>query len=234
LERAAYAEVIEGITSRMRADWKLGKGPISNMVRLLERYGCVVVRTNSETKDIDAFSGRWHGRPYDLLASEKGDAARSRFDAAHELGHLVMHPDPDPTNREHEVQAHLFASAFLMPRDAIRHELPRAVDWPELIRLKARWKVSLQALLRRGLDVGSISNAQYRRGMAVLSARGWRKLEPGDAGKVEDPQLLAHALQLLEQRKGIRWPSMAERVGLGVNDLRSVLRVALPEDAQVA
>jgi hypothetical protein len=47
------------------------------------------------------------------------DAARprGRFDAAHELGHLVMHgherPLPGP---EAEREANQFASAFLMPR----------------------------------------------------------------------------------------------------------------------
>jgi Zn-dependent peptidase ImmA (M78 family)/DNA-binding XRE family transcriptional regulator len=226
--RETSSASIEAAAARLRKDWGLGEGPISNMVRLLESKGCVVVRAKSETDDIDAFSGRWGGRPYVVLTSDKGDVARSRFDAAHELGHLVLHPDPDPTDREHEVQAHAFASAFLMPRSAIAAELPKAVQWPEFIRLKSRWKVSIQALLRRASAVGTLTEAQYRRGVVMLSARGWRTQEPGDAGPLEEPTLLANAIKLVGQKKGLDWRILAKDIRLNDEDFRVLLASAMP------
>lgn len=62
-----------------------------------------------------------------------------RFDAAHELGHLVLHPDTEPGSKIVEQQAHAFASEFLMPAAEITHQLPRRIDWPTLHDLKQHW-----------------------------------------------------------------------------------------------
>jgi Zn-dependent peptidase ImmA (M78 family) len=77
--------------------------------------------------------------PRVTLGTDKNDRARSRFDAAHELGHLVMHGDQIWGLPEIEKQAHAFAAAFLMPAEDIREELPATVDWPKLFNLKRRW-----------------------------------------------------------------------------------------------
>ncbi len=116
----------------MRKDWGVPSGPISSVVGLLESHGVVVIRMTLESADVD-----------------KGDRARSRFDAAHELGHLVIHGAEFWGLTEVEKQAHGFAAAFLMPRDQIYRELPQRVDWPSLFQLKRRWQVSLAALLMR-------------------------------------------------------------------------------------
>jgi hypothetical protein len=60
--------------------------------RLLEGKGVIIVRPRVDTGDIDAFSTWAGGCPLVILASDKEDAARSRFDVAHEFGHLVMPP----------------------------------------------------------------------------------------------------------------------------------------------
>jgi Zn-dependent peptidase ImmA (M78 family) len=53
----------------------------------------VVIRLPLDTADVDAFSLPFHDRPVVVLGTDKNDRARSRFDAAHELGHLVAHGD---------------------------------------------------------------------------------------------------------------------------------------------
>ena len=53
--------------------------------------------------------------PVVVLGTDKNDRARSRFDGAHELGHLVVHGDQIWGVKEVEHQAHAFAAAFLMP-----------------------------------------------------------------------------------------------------------------------
>ena len=62
-----------------------------------------------------------HDRPVVVLGADKGQSDRSPFDAAHELGHLVLHRPEHAGTREVETQAHRFAAAFLMPADAIRN-----------------------------------------------------------------------------------------------------------------
>lgn len=213
---------IEATADALRERWQLGRGPISNMVRLLESRGCIVTRQPSDTQSVDAFSGWWNRRPYVVLSSDKGDAARSRFDAAHELGHLVLHPDADPTNRGQEIEAHAFASAFLLPRHSLSRELPAGLNWDAYLALKARWRVSLQALLRRARHVGRLSDAQFRRAMTAVSARGWRTREPGDAGSLEQPSVLARALEVAARDGGLTRNALAEHLHLGLDDLEAL------------
>ena len=85
------AEEIETAAEECRKSWSLGFGPISNMVSLLEVNGITVCRCGVDRDSVEAFSF-WNGnRPFVVLASEKKSAVRSRYDAAHELGHLVLH-----------------------------------------------------------------------------------------------------------------------------------------------
>ena len=65
-----------------------------------------------------------------VLGSDKADRARSRFDGAHELGHLVMHGEQIRAMKEVETQAHQFAAAFLMPANDIREQLPTPAPYP--------------------------------------------------------------------------------------------------------
>jgi Zn-dependent peptidase ImmA (M78 family)/DNA-binding XRE family transcriptional regulator len=218
---------IERAAQIVRDRWQLGEGPISSMARLLEVKGCIVTRLRSDSGEIDAFSGWWGERPYVILSSDKVDAARSRFDSAHELGHLVLHPEPDPTNKLFELQAHLFAGSFLMPTATIGRELPATLDWPRLIELKARWKVSIQALLRRGLTVGRFTPAQYRRAMTQLSAKGWRTREPGLAGPIEVPVLVEAAIERVGRERGVDLNALSAILHLGREDIETLVSDAL-------
>lgn len=216
-------ETIESAASVCREEFALGLGPISSMVTLLENRGCVVTRLRADTSSIDAFSGWIRSRPYIVLASDKSDTARSRFDAAHELGHLVLHPDADPASPRQEAEAHRFASAFLIPRSRVHVEFPNSLDWPALLQLKVRWRVSLQALMRRALDAGKISNETYRRGLVHVSQRGWRRIEPGDVGPAEEPTLLRRALDLAADTHGLNIDDLGATLSLHPSDLSPLL-----------
>lgn len=222
------SEAIGAAAARLRAHWGLGEGPIASVVRLLEAKGCIVARLRSDAAAIDAFSGWIGGRPFVVLSSDKEDAARSRFDAAHELGHLMLHPDADPTNRQLEIEAHAFASAFLMPMHPISRELPVRLDWDAYFQLKTRWGVSVQALLRRARDVGRLTPAQYRRAMTYMASRGWRTREPGATAAIEQPVLLATALDRIRDSKGLGLADFAGEIQLSEQDLERLLTDVLP------
>lgn len=220
---ALTGEDPERAAELMRERWGLGSGPITSVVGVLKRGGVIAARLPAGTEKVDAFSCWIDERPYLILASNKRARDRSRFDAAHELGHLVLHQDPQPGPGKAEVEGHQFASAFLMPRLALSAELSRRVDFGSLIDLKLRWGVSIQALLRRGRDLGIFSDAAYHRAMRTLSARGWRTNEPGDTGAPEQPELLPKANAMLEQRHGNAMNLLMTRTELPTNDVRSLL-----------
>lgn len=190
---------LEDAALEVRHQWGVEPGPIGHVVRLLERNGIVVVRSQLFHRDIDAFSVFFSDRPIVVLASDKGVTARSRMDAAHELAHQILHRNVNPMEPGIETQATDFGSAFLMPAPMIRKELPKDTDWSALMDLKRRWRVSLHALIWRAYRLGVWEERQFDNARKVLSARGWTKQEPGDQqlGPVEMPMLLHRALDTL-------------------------------------
>ncbi|KAA0093637.1 ImmA/IrrE family metallo-endopeptidase [Mycolicibacterium sp. P1-18] len=192
---------IEAIAHEVRTSWGVPRGPIGDVVRLLESHGVVVIRLPLDSVDVDAFSLPFPDHPVVVLGSEKADRARSRFDGAHELGHLVMHGEQIWGMKEIETQAHQFAAAFLMPANEIRDQLPTTVDWPQLFALKQRWQVSLAALLMRARTLGRMNERTYLTAVKTTSARGWRRREPVPLGAPEQPDLLMNFLATADGRK---------------------------------
>jgi Zn-dependent peptidase ImmA (M78 family) len=170
-------------------------GPVEDVVSLLENHGVVVIRLPLGSADVDAFSLPFADHPVVVLGSDKDDRARSRFDCAHELAHLVMHGELIWGVKEVEDQAHQFAAAFLMPAEQIRGELPTTVDWQRLFSLKQRWQTSLAALLMRAKRLGRMSEGTYLTAVKAASARGWRRREPVPLGPPEQPTLLLKFLE---------------------------------------
>jgi Zn-dependent peptidase ImmA (M78 family) len=186
----------------------------------LESKGVLVTIVPDTCGDIDAFSG-WHaGRPIVFLV-EHSEASRLRYDAAHELGHLVMHMDVAPGSTELERQANRFGAAFLLPRESFLPECPKRLNWDHFYELKQRWRISVQALVRRAYDLGRISEASYRRAFVQLNARHERvheRFEP----QAEAPTMIARALQELGPDMSLSM--IAEKLCLAEADLPIVRR----------
>lgn len=160
-----------------------------------------MIRLPLGSADVDAFSLPFADHPVVVLGSDKNDRARSRFDATHELAHLVMHGDQIWGTKEVETQAHRFAAAFLLPAAEIRGQLPTTVDWQTLFELKRRWQVSLAALLMRARTLGRMSERTYLTAVKAASARGWRRVEPVPLGSPEEPTLLLNYLSTAASQK---------------------------------
>lgn len=184
----------------VRRQWELGDGPLGNLVRLLENHGVMVVFSPQQTAAVDAYSFWTSLRPVVVLNPGKRDYYRQRFDVAHELGHLVMHRDTEPGGRLVEEQAHRFAAELLTPENGILDLLPTTMGghvWVNLAKLKEQWGVSIQALLFRARRLGRLSDISYRNAMATVSARGWRRQEPGLMTRIETPSLMPKAIEIL-------------------------------------
>lgn len=226
---------IEAAAVRLRGAWGLGDGPISNMVLLLENHGVLVSRMLLHSDKLDAFS-EWsaNGRPYIVLGADKQAAVRSRFDAAHELAHLVLHRRlsdaalrrPE-TFRLMEQQAHRFAGAFLLPPRSFTRE----VDWPSIdafFALKQRWGVAIATMIHRSEELGLVGRQAAQRMYISLSRRGWRTREPLDADlPVEEPRVLRRAFELVV-REGVQSVDQVKRaLPFPIEDLAEMLSLPL-------
>lgn len=230
--RQLHAAEIEEIAAHVRDQWRLPSGPIDNVVRTLEMNGIVVIRFRVSTDKVDAFCVDFTDRPVIALGADKGLRDRSRFDGAHELGHLVMHDTDQAGHKTIERQANEFAAAFLMPADDIRSELPYKLDWAALLELKAKWHVSIAALLVRAKTLNVMDEHTYAQGWKALSVRGWRKREPGDLGNPEVPVLLQRALEVAA-KAGLSFDEFIDRSSLPEEDIRTLLNRDVEERPRV-
>lgn len=200
-------EEIEEAALELRRFWGLGDGPIGNVVWLLENNGFIVSRSELIAQKQDALSS-WSSecaRPLIILGSDKASCARSRFDACHELAHMLLHRRIDqsilkkesPEFGLMEKQAHRFASAFLFPRDSFLADV-FLVRLEALEALKRKWKLSIAMMLKRAGDLDLIGDEESKRLWRSLNRRGWRKIEPlDDSIPPEEPVLLYQAIKAL-------------------------------------
>jgi Zn-dependent peptidase ImmA (M78 family)/transcriptional regulator with XRE-family HTH domain len=192
--RELDARMIESLAEQTRDEWNLGRGPIADVIRTIEANGVIVAASPTGSEHLDAFSEvDGSGRPFVFLGTDKGIKVRSRFDAAHELGHLILHRhiDKKALNRtgdfkQIEDQAHAFAGAFLMPGMTFSGEL-----WAPTLdgfrALKSRWNVSIAAMIYRCRSLRMISDSEEKRLWINLNRRGWRQHEPLDDLPMERP-----------------------------------------------
>jgi Zn-dependent peptidase ImmA (M78 family)/DNA-binding XRE family transcriptional regulator len=197
----------ESAAEAVRRVWDLGELPIKNMVHLLEARGVRVYSLALDATEVDAFSMWRQKRPYVFLNTLKS-AEHARFDAAHELGHLVLHRHAAPNGQEAEQHANAFASAFLMPAASVHAHAPRFATMDQLIRLKKIWGVSLAAITYRLHKLGFLSDWHYRKLYIEISKRGYRKAEP-DGGQREISQVLQKVFAAL-RAEGVTKHTIAE------------------------
>lgn len=184
--------------------WGLGLGPIENLLLSIESAGVICSKIYQGHTKMDGLS-QWEeptNRPFILLSKDKNNYYRGRFDAAHELGHLVMHRFINTFDllhhKEIEDQANYFASCFLLPEESLSLELPRYPSLENLLGLKRRWKVSVAAIIFRANKLGLIGEDETLRLRKSYSARGWSKGEPlDDSTPPETIRLLPRAVKAL-------------------------------------
>lgn len=187
---------LEASADFIRKEWGLGQQPIGNLIHVLEAHGVRVFSLIEECRNIDAFSFWRDDTPYIFLNTAK-TSEHSRMDAAHELGHLVLHHGPHThANNVLERQAQGFGTAFLMPKSSILATAPRTGRLPDLITAKRYWNVSLVSLIYRMHMLGLLTEWQYRTLFIEASSRGYRRTEPDSAPR-ETSQILEKVFQAM-------------------------------------
>lgn len=235
LEATDYRDIrdadIEKMANACRTRWNLGSGPISDLLLVLENAGICITKEEVGSAQMDGLSN-WSSvdrRAYMLIAKDKDTCVRSRMDAAHELGHLVLHRHLKEKNlteigafKEIERQAFLFAGAFLLPGETFASEV-----WsPSLnafVALKERWRTSVSAMIMRCAALDMIDEEYQRRLWKHYSARGWRKNEPQDDNLIpESPRLLARSVKLLIDERVRSHRDLLEDFRLSAGDIESL------------
>ena len=163
----------EKIAQAARLAIRLGpEEPVQDICRLLEDNGVkLLVMETSRDSFFGLSVGARDGGPavvvntWDRIAVE-----RWIFTAAHELGHLLLHPseyrrgDTElPLQAEHE--ADVFASEFLMPEAAFTKEWDATCGHPLLVRVlkvKRMFRVSYKTVLYRLVESGRETSNVWR------------------------------------------------------------------------
>lgn len=229
------SEDIEQAAGECRDKMRLGRAAVQDLALAVEGAGVILVREETGIAQIEGLSA-WSdvlGRPLILLSADKDNGYRSRFDLAHELGHLVLHRHIErTTDRDRhkllEQQAHRFAGAFLLPAETFVTEVRIPPTLDDLLLLKRRWGVSAAAILMRMRALQLLDEEGALTLFKRRSARWGAKSEPGDGDrKPEQPRLLRRTIDLLVDENVMPLEAIPRHIGLAAFDIEML--AGLPE-----
>lgn len=225
-------EDIERAAEELRRLWALGIGPIADMIALVETHGGIVARTSLDSPKLDAFSqwGNPENRPFIILNADKRAAVRSRWDCAHELGHMVLHRRVDRAYlwrseifKHAEAQAHRFAGAFLLPAQSFGRNI-YVPTWSALVAQKRIWHVSIAGMLKRMQDLHLINTETATRVWQSYSRSGMRRGEPLDNElQPERPDALRRSCEIVMRSKGVSREQLLQILPFDEYELQGLL-----------
>lgn len=211
----------ESAADKLRGLWLLGNMPIDDLLYLVESNGVRVFALADECREVDAFSF-WYGDVPFICVTTDRSPERVIFDIAHEVGHLVMHRGHgSPRGRDEEHEANRFASAFLMPEADVRSHVSAFPTFPELVRAKTRWRVSVAALNYRLHKLGVLSDWHYRENCIEISGFG-RAIEPNSVTFPQSSVLTTALAVMRDEKKGRA--AIASDLNLSVADFDGLIR----------
>lgn len=200
------SDFLEEVATALRAHWDIRPGPMPDVIEKLEANGILVSRIHVNAEKLDAFS-QWSDRfdiPFIVLGRDKASAVRQRFDALHELAHIVLHRSlpqrrlNDPAcYKLVEKQADRLAGCLLLPEKEFSDEL-FAPSLDGFLTMKERWGASVGAMISRCNALDIIDDETARRMWINYNRREWRKSEPLDLKlPKEEPHMLRRSFELL-------------------------------------
>jgi len=206
----------------LRNHWRIGVRPIGNIVHLMESQGVRVFSLAERSHQVDAYSLWYHGAPFVFLNTTK-TVEHSRMDAAHELGHLVLHQHGAVRSRDVENDAKAFGAAFLMPAESIRSIVPRLTgpSFSNMVQLKKNWGVSVAALAMRLNKMGLLPDHSYR-GICIELSKYGRTREPHAIVEREKSAVLGKVFGMLRE-SGTTKADVAKQLDLYTEDLDALI-----------
>jgi hypothetical protein len=97
------------------------------------------------------------------------------------------------------------------------------------VALKSKWRVAVQAMLKRARQIGAISEDEEKRHWMSLGRHKWRTREPlDDTLAPEHPKYLAKSLELLVRENIVDPLDIPRRLALAPSDVEEL--AGLPPD----
>lgn len=161
----------------VRAQWRMPIGPVTNVTKVLEAAGIIIIECDFGSMPIDATSIVTADIPPCIFINKNVPGDRWRFTLAHELAHMVMHDLP---SLEMENEADEFASEFLMPTDDISpmFAFGDKITIEKLGALKEIWGTSMSSLIMKAAKLGKLTPNQKKWLYVQMSSLGFRTNEP--------------------------------------------------------
>ena len=207
--------------------------PVRNISGLLEDHGVKLLLLETTRDSFFGLSvGKGDGGPAVVVNTwDRISVERWIFTAAHELGHLLLHPreyrrDATEMAAEPEREADAFASEFLMPAAAFGIEWEATSGHPLLVRVlkvKLIFRVSYMTVLHRLVETGRETADVWRAFQRQHRERFGKTLR-----KIEEPAALE------KSEFAWNWRRSGEPAGLSEHDfiedrLSRLVRRALEE-----
>ncbi len=222
---ATSLEEAEEVAIKLRKLWNLGGDPIRNITELLEEHGikvmkldfplsvdglnCHVIRNNKEKTPV-------------IVGTDKKSAERRRFTLAHELGHMILEVSK---GLDEEQACHRFASAFLMPREALLRaigERRHNFGYIEIIEIKRLFGVSAAALIKRLSDLNIITKGTSQKIYRGIG-KAWRKAEPAPLNHNEQPKRFERLVSRALAEDIISLPKAAELLQKKTSEVQCIM-----------
>jgi Zn-dependent peptidase ImmA (M78 family)/DNA-binding XRE family transcriptional regulator len=233
VEDGSYARLkeadLERVAAAMRHHWRLGEGPIEDLLLVVENAGVVVGVDEVGSTAIDG-QGTWSDadrRPYILLVRDKYTAFRRQMDVAHELAHLVLHKGVDEAKLARdfdliEHQAKYLAGALLLPHRSFTAEIS-SLSLDGFLGMKQRWRVAVGAMIMRAQQLEVLSEQAAQLLWKYRATRGWHRREPYDAPEetpVPEPRMLKRSVEMIVSEKvRSKQDLLRYDIGLGARDV---------------
>ncbi|MBI4287621.1 MAG: helix-turn-helix domain-containing protein [Chloroflexi bacterium] len=237
-------EDAEHAAESLRIQWDLGIDSVASVTSVLEDHLVHVLEVEAGEKfdGISAVAYSEDGqRVAAAVVTRRGlPGERQRLNLAHELGHLVLNVAEDA---DEEQAAFRFAGAFLAPAKAVYRAAGRRrslIGSEELLLLKQRFGLSLQAGLYRLRDLGVITESYYRQWCMDVNRLGWRRHEPLELPP-EQPQWLqervlrslAEGLVAQEEAERLLGKQTGAKAPRSLLERRSFMKLAIEERRRI-
>ena len=153
---------VKRVVARIRQDWQLGLGPLSNIIDLLESHGLRVI----EIEAPDEFDGMCifvNDKPV-IVLNKHYTVERKRFTALHEFGHSVIRMSDSLSQKEREGLCNYFAGEMLLSSEVLRRVFGTRVNkvfLNEIGRLQTQFGISIDAIFHRLKDERILSDALH-------------------------------------------------------------------------
>lgn len=224
------------------------KEPIHDICGLLEKAGVKILALPVASEGFFGLSvGNDDGGPAIVVNDwERITVERRIFSAAHELGHLMLHPEAFDVNKtsedkDQERQADLFASHFLMTDEGFFNEWDEAegLHWVDrVLKVKGIFRVSYKTVLTRLVEQGKADDSIWKRFNSAYCRRYGKSLsfkeEPDGIGDGAEPFRLTRFVFYEDRfnrlvREAVEGDSIslsrgAEMLGIGIQEMRELIQ----------